>query len=323
MCKDRGLPWSQRRWNTKILCDIYIFFIDFLLSRIELETLTEDKRRVNRNVCSVFLALWSQAHKRSLFTLCYVCLKPPPHLSVRAEPPPSSQVSPSSPRYVLLWPSLGIPPPFALAALLLLPQWRPGPHTKTGFLRCAILTTDPPIGCFFLWGGRGSKCCALKPEMCEFVFSNEPVVRVGRCLRLWCRHFLTCTTKHLSYTVTTCFFPLLKQVFPLKLLCCSHRACIYCSFFIVDSDSDHLSLFLLLAFETQSSNLTEKVVTKMLKFRLKFICFWILEFVLDERYWEYRMEGKKTHFLLQRPCSSRIKIHFSFLHVVYVSMLSE
>lgn len=152
MCKDRGLPWSQRRWNTKILCDIYIyiyFFIDFLLSRIELETLTEDKRRVNRNVCSVFLALWSQAHKRSLFTLCYVCLKPPPHLSVRAEPPPSSQVSPSSPRYVLLWPSLGVPPPFALAALLLLPQWRPGPHTKTGFLRCAILTTDPPIGCFF------------------------------------------------------------------------------------------------------------------------------------------------------------------------------
>lgn len=112
MCKDRGLPWSQRRWNTKILCDIYIyFFIDFLLSRIELETLTEDKRRVNRNVCSVFLALWSQAHKRSLFTLCFVCLKPPPHLSVRAEPPPSSQVSPSSPRYVLLWPSLGIPPP--------------------------------------------------------------------------------------------------------------------------------------------------------------------------------------------------------------------
>lgn len=294
MCKDRGLPWSQRRWNTKILCDIYIFFIDFLLSRIELETLTEDKRRVNRNVCSVFLALWSQAHKRSLFTLCYVCLKPPPHLSVRAEPPPSSQVSPSSPRYVLLWPSLGIPPPFALAALLLLPQWRPGPHTKTGFLRCAILTTDPPIGCFFLWGGRGSKCCALKPEMCEFVFSNEPVVRVGRCLRLWCRHFLTCTTKHLSYTVTTCFFPLLKQVFPLKLLCCSHRACIYCSFFIVDSDSDHLSLFLLLAFETQSSSLTEKVVTKMPKFRLKLICFWILEFVLDERYWEYRMEGKKT-----------------------------
>lgn len=272
---------------------IYIyFFIDFLLSRIELETLTEDKRRVNRNVCSVFLALWSQAHKRSLFTLCFVCLKPPPHLSVRAEPPPSSQVSPSSPRYVLLWPSLGVPPPSLLFCCCHSDAL--GRTPKLVFWDVPSSLPIPRLVVFFLWGGRGSKCCALKPEMCEFVFSNEPVVRLGRCLRLWCRHFLTCTTKHLSYTVTTCFFPLLKQVFPLKLLCCSHRACIYCSFFIVDSDSDHLSLFLLLAFETQSSSLTEKVVTKMLKFRLKFICFWILEFVLDERYWEHRMEGKKN-----------------------------
>lgn len=159
---------------------------------IELETLTQDNGRVNRNVCSVFLVLWSQARKRSLFTLCFVCLKPPPHLSVRAEPPPSSQVSPSSPRYVLLWPSLGIPPPSALAALLLLPQWRPGPHTKTGFLRCAILTTDPLIGCFFsVRRVRQQVLCSQAGNVWICLFSNEPVVRLGRCLRLWCRHFLS------------------------------------------------------------------------------------------------------------------------------------
>lgn len=129
---------------------------------------------------------------------------------------------------------------------------------------------------------------------------------------------ITCTTKHLSYTVTTCFFPLLKQGFPLKLLCCSHRACIYCSFFIVDNDSDHLSLFLLLAFETQSSNLMEKVVTKMLKFRLKLICFWILEFVLDERYWEYRIEGGKP---LPDPAALQLSHKDQFFFSLFLYML--